>query len=90
MSRNTENALEFMVGDIYCTGSFTSQRHINRIKKLHERYEKDFCYLVENRDGSVCAKFPLSWLRIVPPTRREISEEEKELLRERLAEIRNR
>ncbi len=90
MSRNTENALEFMVGDIYCTGSFTSQRHINRIKKLHERYEKDFCYLVENRDGSVCAKFPLSWLRIVPPTRREMTEEQKEDLRQRLKEIRNR
>ena len=88
--RNIENAVEFLVGDNLCTASFTSQRHINRIKKLFGNHKQDFCYMVENRDGSVCAKFPLSWLRIVPPTRREISEEEKELLRERLAEIRNR
>lgn len=86
--RNTENAIEFMCGDSFCTGSFTSQRHINRIKKLYENHKQDFCYMVENRDGSVCAKFPLSWVKITPPTKREMTEEEKENLRQRLAEIR--
>ena len=48
----------------------------------------DFIYLHENKDGTICCKIPLSWLRITPPTKRELSEAEKEILRQRLAESR--
>lgn len=69
MSRNIENCVEFISGDMTCTASFTSQRHINKIKKLHERYEKDFC---------------------TPPTKREMTEDERQALRDRLAEARRK
>ena len=88
--RNIENAVEFLVGDNLCTASFTSQRHINRIKKLFGNHKQDFCYMVENKDGSICAKFPLSWLKITPPTKREITEDERQALRDRLAEARRK
>ena len=88
MSRNMENCVEFISGDLTCTASFTNQKHINRMKKLYEKNKEEFSYLVENADGSICAKFPLSWLKITPPTKREMTEEEKELLRQRLAEVR--
>lgn len=88
--RNTENSIEFLVGDTFCTASFTHKKFINKIKKLYGRYEKDFCYCIENKDGSFTAKFPLSWLKITPPTKKELTEEQKEDLRQRLAEIRNR
>ena len=90
MSRNMENCVEFISGDLTCTASFTNQKHINRMKKLYEKNKEEFSYLVENKDGSICAKFPLSWLKITPPTKKELTEEQKEDLRQRLAEIRNR
>lgn len=89
MPRNMENCVEFISGDMTCTASFTNQKHVNSMKKLYEKNKEEFSYLVENADGSICTKFPLSWLRIVPPTRQEMTEEQKEDLRQRLAEIRN-
>lgn len=80
---NKENAIEFLTGDKTCTVSFTNPKHVNKIKKLYEKYPDDFGYMVQNNDGSVCAKIPLNWVRINKPTTKELTEEEKEVLRER-------
>ena len=85
MSKNTENAVEFLVGDSTCTVTFTNQKHVNRIKKLYAKDKESFSYFVENADGSICAKIPLSWLRIMPPKKLDLSEDERQLFRERLA-----
>ena len=85
---NKENAIEFYTSSGVCTVSFTSARHINRISKLYESNRSDFVYFTKNHDGSVCAKIPLSWVRITPPTKRELSESEREVLRQRLADAR--
>ena len=85
---NTENMVEFITNDTFCTVTFTNRKHINRIEKLYGDHKKDFVYMTKNADGSICAKIPLSWLKITPPTKRELSEAEKEILRQRLAESR--
>lgn len=82
-----ENVVEFLSGQRTCTVTFTNQKHINRIKKLHEERGDEFKYYVENKDGSVCAKIPLKWVRINPGSKekREMTEEQKEILRQRFA-----
>ena len=81
---NSENMIEFISGTRTATVTFTNQKHINRIKKLYEERKDEFKYLVENPDGSVCAKLPLKWIKINPGSKpdpnkpkREMSEEQK-------------
>lgn len=89
---NNENMIEFLSGTRSATVTFTNQKHINRIKKLYEERGSEFKYFKENNDGSVCAKIPLKWIRVNPGSKpgsgkkREMTEEQKELLRQRLAE----
>lgn len=88
--KNVENCIEFLTGEKTMTLSVTNPKHINRLRKLHEKNPSCFDYLVQNSDGSICCRLPLSWLKITPPTKKELTEEEKQNLRQRLAEIRNR
>ena len=89
---NQENMVEFISGTRTCTVTFTNQKHINRIKKLHEERKEDFKYFVENDDGSVCAKIPLKWLKINAGSKegRTMTEEQKEAARIRLMEARKK
>lgn len=88
---NNENMIDFISGARTATVTFTNRKHISRIKKLYEERGDEFKYYHENEDGSVCAKLPLKWIKInagsVPGTRakREMTEEQKQALRERLA-----
>lgn len=89
---NNENVIEFLRNARTCTVTFTNQKHINRIKKLHEERSDEFKYFYENPDGSVCAKIPLRWIRINPGSKekREMTEEQKEALRQRFAASRQK
>lgn len=88
---NSENVIEFLKNSRTATVTFTNRKHISRIKKLYEERGNEFKYYHENEDGSVCAKLPLKWIKVnagsVPGTRakREMTEEQKQALRERLA-----
>lgn len=88
---NNENMIEFISGTRTATVSFTNQKHINRMKKLYEERKDEFKYFKENEDGSICAKIPLKWIKVnagaLPGTgkKREMTEEQKEELRQRLA-----
>lgn len=88
---NKENVIEFLSGQQYATVTFTNRRHINRIKSIYEERKDEFKYLVQNNDGSICAKLPMKWVKINPGSapgtgkKRELTEEQKEELRKRLA-----
>ena len=88
---NNENMIEFISGTRSATLTFTNQKHINRIKKLYKERGDEFKYFKENRDGSICAKVPQKWIKINPGAlpgtgkKRELTEEQKQALRERLA-----
>jgi hypothetical protein len=80
--------IEFFKNAHYATVSFTNPKHIRKIKELYEEHKEDFKYFKLNSDGSVCAKIPLKWIRISPGrtgTKRELTEEQRQALRERLA-----
>ena len=88
---NTENMIEWISGTRSATVTFTNQKHINRMKKLYEERGDEFKYFKENSDGSVCAKVPLKWIKVNPGAlpgtgkKREMTDEQKEELRKRLA-----
>ena len=66
------------------------QKWINRIKRLAEQYPDDVT--IKNRpeenDGCICATMPAEWLRIAPPRTRDLSDEQRAELAERLRKAR--
>ena len=81
----------YYYSQVSCISHQTSnQKHINRIKKLYEERKDEFKYLVENPDGSVCAKIPLKWIKINADSKtgRVMTEEQKEAARIRLQKAR--
>ena len=63
---------------------------INKIHKLKEQYpeEVDILNEPEDNDGSIYCTVPVSWLKIQPKRKVSMSDEEREILRERLARMR--
>ena len=74
-------------GQRTCTATFTNRKHINRIKKLYEERGNEFKYLIENPDGSVCAKFPLKWVRINPGAKFDPDKPKKEMSAEQRVKL---
>ena len=88
MEKSTENVIEFLNGQKTCAVTFNSRKYITKIRRLHDKYPDDFDYLEENKDGSICARIPVSWIRISRP--RELTEEQKEVLAERMKAVRQK
>ena len=85
---NTENMIEFTTHCHSATVTFTNPKHIRIIKELYKEHKDEFKYFKENKDNSICAKIPIKWIRISAGrtgAKRELTEEEKQALRERLA-----
>ena len=74
-----ENNIEWITGEGTIAVTLTSQRHINKIYKLAVR-KPDEVKIVANKDGSIYATLPLSYLKFNPP--KDLTEEQKEKLRE--------
>ena len=81
-----ENVIEFLQNEKIATVTFTQGRYITRIKDLAEK-KPDECQITHtNRDGSIVAHIPVSWIRIKPNM--ELSEERKKELSERMRKLR--
>lgn len=87
MRQTDEFAIEWVIGDKTCTVTAPERTRINtRILKLKEKYPDQ----VEIKNSELF-HIPNSWIRINPPkATRELTEEEKEIRRQRLAEIRKK
>ena len=76
-----ENNIEWVAGDSTIAVTLTSQRHITKIRKLAER-KPDEVKITTNKDGSVYATLPLSYLKFNPP--KDLTEEQRKEMAERL------
>ena len=58
---------------------------------IHEKYPDEFSYYYENKDGTVCAKFPLKWVKIsnIHRTNRVVSDEQKKKMADALSKYRS-
>lgn len=82
-----ENNIEWVTGDNTISVTLTSQRHITKIRKLAERKPNEV-KVVTNKDGSIYATLPLSYLKFNPP--KDLTEEQKEKLREQMKMVREK
>lgn len=93
---NNENCIEFLSGEHYAVATFTNRKHITRMKKIYEERKDEIKYFRENKDGSICVKFPLKWVRLNPGSKPDpnkpkkiMTEEQKERLRQGLQKYRD-
>ena len=73
--------------DTRATLSFSQGRYKSVIRKLAEKHPEDCRIIADNKDGSICAHVPVSWLRISPP--RQYTEEQRQQMGERLKQNRS-
>lgn len=76
-----ENVIEFIKGEDRATVTFSQGRYKSRVKNLAARYPEECQIVAENKDGSICAHIPVSWVRINPSMK--LTEEQREKMAER-------
>lgn len=81
-----ENVIEWVKDDNRATLSLSQRRTISRVKQLAEQYPEECQIVAENKDGSVYAHIPVSWVKISPP--REMTETQLEQARKNLLNAR--
>lgn len=79
-----ENVIEFLRGAETATATLSQGRYISKMKKLAEKFPEE-CEIIENKDGSILAHFPVKWVKISPP--KQMSDEQKEAASERFKKM---
>lgn len=62
----SENAIEFVKDGSRATVTFSQGRYKSRIKKLAKKHPEECEVIAENKDGSLLAHVPVTWIRINP------------------------
>ena len=76
MENYIENVIEWLRDEKRATLSLSQRRTISRVKQLAEQYPEECQIVAENKDGSVCAHVPVSWVKISPPAVRTETQRE--------------
>ena len=79
---NHENCIEFLKYSDIATVSFTREKFANKIRKLAKSHPNECQIVAENKDGSICARIPVSWVKISP--KKTVNENQREIARETL------
>ena len=82
-----ETNFEFVAGESIATMSTAESKWINRIKKLAEQYPDDVKIVAVNKDGSLLAHVPVKWFNLKPPVKRNLTDEQRAELSERMKHI---
>lgn len=84
-----ETVVEYIRGDDYITVSSQDYVWINKVKKLHAANPDEIQIVAINDDGSICVRLPKGYFKLSKPRSREISEETKAAMSERLKKARS-
>jgi hypothetical protein len=79
-----ENVIEWITGDENVFVTIHQMRFCNKVEKLAGQHPGECEILKRNKDGSILARLPLRWIRIQKPNQRELTDDEREELRERI------
>lgn len=83
-----ENCIEFLKDQKRATVTFSQVRYITRIKKLAEKYPEECEIVAINKipgEGEViCAHVPTAWIRVQPAVSKELTEEQRKEIGEKL------
>lgn len=82
-----ENAIEWLDSRDKATVTLHGGRLKNRVMRLAEEYpdEVEIRREPDENGGFLVAKIPVKWVKITPPRRLELTDEQKEALAERLS-----
>lgn len=81
-----ENVIEFIENEKRATVTFSQGRFKSRIRKLAAEHPEECEVVKENKDGSLLAHIPVSWIKITPLAKR--TEEQREKARQRMLKMR--
>ena len=72
--------------------STDERRIITRVLKFQEKYPNDVTIIKypEENDGCLYCIVPPSWLKITPPAKREMTEEQRQAMMERMMKARGK
>ena len=79
---NIENVIEWQRDSKIATVSLTQGRTITRVMRLAESRPEECRIIAENKDGSICARVPVGWIRINPGM--NLNEEQREKRADRM------
>lgn len=86
-----DNAIDWCNND-YAVVSTDTRSWINRILRLANQHpeEVEILYLPEDNDGALLAHVPVSWVKVSPPRKHALTENQRAALRERMAKARRK
>lgn len=88
MDEIRETIYEHVAGADTFTVTAAERKSIGMLRKLAEKHPSDVEIVAENADGSLVARLPYSWMRIVPKRQVEMSEERRLAAAERMRNMR--
>jgi hypothetical protein len=78
-----ETVYDHLKGNPTFTVTAAETWSITMIKKLQQSYP-DEVDVITNKDGTLLAHLPFEWMRIIPKKKRNLTEEQKSAIAERL------
>lgn len=85
-----ETIYEHISGADYFTVTAAERWSVGMIKRLKEKSPDSVEIVAENKDGSIVARFPQEWMRISPKRKRELTDEQRKELADRLKNAREK
>jgi imidazolonepropionase-like amidohydrolase len=86
----TEFSANYLSDDDHAVISTDEKKWVNKLYKLAEEYPNEVEIRSEYKDGFVTAHVPKEWVRVRPPAKREMTDEQKQAAAERLTQARKR
>lgn len=83
-----ETVYEQLQGEDTFTVTAAERKSVGMLRRLKESHPDEVEIVAENEDGSILARLPYSWMRIVPKRKVELSEERRAETAERLRRAR--
>lgn len=84
-----ETAVEYVSCDDYATFYSSEIKWIRKIRSLQSS-NPDAITIVNDSEDSIIAHIPKSWLKISPPKKMSLTDEQRKAAKERLAEARKK
>lgn len=84
-----ETCFEYLTNNDWGTFFTDEPKWVRRIKVLQQDYPDQVEITAVNKDGSIVAHLPKSWFKVAPSHKRNMSEEQREALAERMRSIRS-
>lgn len=85
-----ETVYEHIDGNDTFTITACERWSINMCKRLKEKYPDEVEIVHENEDGTLLVHMPYKWMKVKPPKKMNLSEEERAIRAERLKGFRNK